>query len=406
MSAHQPLPRDSGVKNNRSAEADTLPDANEILETLIGPVLVKSPVIYSSRGAVEFDHVFSVWNWLVRDIDPGLLASAGPAFAPEATAQSRTAFALKIAELIARSRKTVEQDDEADRRMRVQMGGDEVYSHLDQIECAFRNQQLLPKAVAFGRAINGVNDEDALKLALVAFPVNEPAVSSLMMHAAIGPVKNPHRLISVILNIADTKTQEGIERTGMAPIVDAMIAHAQNQLCMFENSYGKFADIDLACTALDRFHRLMVAVSIITENDRSCPWAQKISGLIREISKMIEPRLARLDSDIRVSLRKPRAGADRIDPDLLLEALNGLYLLAAVKVARESLALNSMVSTLWASTGKDLETLMSRNLDAYRKEPGNEVLFERLNAGIKMAEVRFNPEYADILKRARDAVRR
>ena len=133
MSAHQPLPLDSSIKNDRNAEAGAVPDANEILETLIGPVLVKPPVIYSSRGAVELEHVLSVWNWLVRDIDPGLLTAAGPVFAPGATAGSRTSFALKIAELITRSRTAAEQNDEADRRLRVQMGGDEVYSHLDQI---------------------------------------------------------------------------------------------------------------------------------------------------------------------------------------------------------------------------------------------------------------------------------
>ncbi len=406
MSANQSLPLDSGAKNAPLAEGGKAPDVGDIIEALIGPVLVDPPVLYPFKGSVEKTQAIAVWNWLVRDIKPDLEQGAARALSAQATARSQSAFSLELADTISSTCQAVSKDEEAQRRLRVQIGGDEIFQSLDQIQSAFRHHQLLPQAVAFGRAINGVHNEDALKLALNAFPVNDPAVAALMMHAAIGPVKNPHRLVSVILDMADVQTQQGIEAAGLAPVVEAILAHAQNQLGVFVDSYGKFADIDLSCRALDRFNRLIVAVSIITENDRNCLWGQKVSGLIREISGMIEPRLSRLDSDIRVSLRKPRAGADCTDPELILDALNGLYLLVAVKAAKESLALNSLVSTLWVTTGKDLETLMSRSLEAFRKEPENPVLLERLNAGIKMAEVRFNPEYAAILIRARDTAGR
>ncbi len=402
MSAHQPLPHDSAVNKDCNTEADYVCDAGDIVEALMGPVLVDPPVLYPSEGAIEKPHAIAVWNWLVRDIEPGLTQEAGDALASETSPRLRSAFSLKIAELISRTRQSISQNEEEKRRFKVQIGGDEIFQSLERIQNALRYHQLLPQAVAFGRAINNVHDEDALKLALNAFPVDDPAVSALMMHAAIGQAKNPHRLVSVILDMSDAPTQQGVEAAGLAPVIEAVIAHAQNQLGVFVDSYGRFADIDLACRALDRFNRLIVAVSIVTENDKNCRWAQKVSGLVREVSRMIEPRLTRLDSDIRMSLRKPRTGVDRTDPELILDALNGLYLLVAVKAAKESLALNTIVNTLWATIGKDLETLMSRSLEAFRQEPDNPVFLERLNAGIKMAEVRFNPEYAAILTRARD----
>jgi hypothetical protein len=378
----------------------------DMLNALLGPILVEPPTVYAFDGAIERQHGVAVWKWLVRDVDPGLPNTAANALAADAAPELRARLSQKIADLIARARKSAGDDADRQRRLRVQLGEDVIYQRLDKIYNAFKYQRLLPQAVVFGRAINGVRDENALKLALNSFPVNDPVVSSLMMNAAIGEVKNPHRLISVVLSIAGSETQSAVEGAGFAPIVEALIAHAQNQLHIFADPYGKFADVDLACRALDRFYRLVLAIRNITECDKHCDWADKTSGLVRQMSQVIEPRLARVESDIRIALRKPRSGPDRLDPELLLEALNGMYLLIAVREARESLALNSLFSTVWAGTGKDLEVLISRNLDALRADPGNDIVAKRLNTGIKLAEIRFNPEYADILKRAKDGAGR
>ena len=387
-------------------EAGGVLAGEDVLKALIGPVLVEPPVIYSFAGAIQMQHGVAVWKWLVRDVVPDLPNTAASALAANADPRLHTRLSQKITELITKARTLAGKDPDHQRRLRVQLGEDEVFQRLENIQNAFKYQKLLPQAVIFGRAINGVRDENALKLALNAFPVNDPVVSSLMMHAAIGEVKNPHRLISVVLNIAGSETQRAVESAGFAPIVEALIAHAQNQLHIFADPYGKFADIDLACRALDRFYRLVLAIRNITECDKHCHWAEQLSGLVRQISQMIEPRLARVESDIRIALRKPRTGPDQLDPELLLEALNGMYLLIAVREARESLALNSLFSSVWAGTGKDLEVLIGRNLDALRQEPGNDMVARRLNTGIKLAEIRFNPEYADILKRARDGAGR
>jgi hypothetical protein len=91
-----------------------------------------------------------------------------------------------------------------------------------------------------------------------------------------------------------------------------------------------------------------------------------------------------------------------VDAEHVLAALNGLYLLMAVRQSRDSLAVNALLDQAWADTGQAVEVLVTRALDNFRVSPGDAIVRERLEAGIKMAEIRYNAEYADILRRARD----
>ena len=60
----------------------------------------------------------------------------------------------------------------------------------------------------------------------------------------------------------------------------------------------------------------------------------------------------------------------------------------------------------WLLTGQTLELHLNRNLDALRQNPADPIVAARLDTGIKMADVRFGSEYADVLRRARGGVER
>jgi hypothetical protein len=105
-------------------------------------------------------------------------------------------------------------------------------------------------------------------------------------------------------------------------------------------------------------------------------------------------------------MRRGREGSDRIDEDRMLAAINGVYLLATVRECRDSLALNAVFDQAWSQSGQALEVHLQRNLDLIRQNPADAPTSLRLDAGIKMAEVRFNPEYAETLRRARAAAER
>ncbi|UXN73441.1 hypothetical protein N8D56_21630 [Devosia sp. A8/3-2] len=131
-----------------------------------------------------------------------------------------------------------------------------------------------------------------------------------------------------------------------------------------------------------------------------------LSSLTKQISDRIEPRLKDVVPDINRALRKPREGTDRLDNDRLLAALNGVYLLSAVHDCRDSSALNALFDQARSQSGQTLEMHLQRNLELLRQNPADAPVGTRMEAGIKMAEIRFNPEYAETLRRARAAAER
>jgi hypothetical protein len=367
---------------------------------VIDSVIVEEPVEFDFDGAVSREHAAAVWTWVVRDVaadlidpevdesDPATLAALN-ALLPELMSRVRTAMAAAAA-----SRET-------ERRTIVAVGGEEPWRKLPTVLNALKCKNLLDKAQAFGRATNGMPDEAALASALQAMPLSDPAVAALLMQAAVGQVANPSRLMTAVVRITGAPTELAIVRAGFTPLVDAILSHAQNQIPALLQ-VGPFADIDLLCRAVDRFHRLARAINGYVELQRNGQWAMVLGALTKSVSERVEPRLRDVAANVNMAMRRPN-GADRLDADQLLAALNGVYVLAAVRDARDSLALNAVFDQTWAQLGQSLELHIERTLEHYRHNPADRVAGERLDAVIKMAEIRFNAEYADVLRRAKEA---
>jgi hypothetical protein len=368
---------------------------------VIDSVIVEDPADFEFDGAIAREHAFAAWTWMTRDLaselvdpeanpdDPATIA-AFDALLPELLGRARTAIAAAGA------------SHETERKIRTQLGGENQWRRLPLVLNALKCRNLLEKAQAFGRATNGMHDEAALANALQSMPLSDTTIAALLMQAAVGQVANPSRLITAIIRIAGTPTENAIVRTGFAPLVDAILAHAQNQIpALFQ--IGPFADIDLTCRAIDRFHRLVRAVHGYIELNRNGRWAMIVASLTKQVSSRVEPRLREVVMDVNKALRRHREGNDRLDSDQLLAALNGVYVLAAVRDARESLALNALFDQTWTQVGEALEMHIQRNLEILRQNPDDRVVAQRLDASIKMAELRFNVEYADVLRRAKEA---
>jgi hypothetical protein len=367
----------------------------------IESVLVEEPVDYDFDGAISREHAFAAWTWIVRDLaadlvdpnadetDPAILA-AFDALLPELLSRARTALAAAPASF------------DAERKLKTQLGGEEPWRRLPIVLNALKCRSLLDKAQAFGRATNGMQDEAALATALQSMPLSDKAIAALLMQAALGQVANPSRLVTAVIRIAGSATEDAVIRTGFAPLIDATLAHAQNQIPALIQ-IGPFADIDLTCRAIDRFHRLIRAVNGYVELNRNGRWAMIVAALTKQVSSRVEPRLREVPMDVNKALRRVREANDRLDSDQLLAALNGVYVMTTVRDARDSLALNALFDQAWTQVGQALEINIQRNLDILRQNPADRITSERLDASIKMAELRFNPEYAEVLRRAKEA---
>ena len=371
---------------------------------ILDPVIVEDPIRFTFAGSISRRHAQAIWIWMARDLGADLLDLNRV----EAASLEPGDFEPAIPQLLIRAREAVlavKSNPEAERRLHSHLGGEEGYERLPVVLNALRGRALLDKAQSFGRASNAIAEESALATALQSMPLHDPALAALLFHAAIGQTTNPTKTVGAVLRVAGSEQEAAVLRVGFGPLIDAILAHAQNQLFPMQ-PMGSYADIDLTCRAIERFHRLIRSIAAFIELSRNSRWGQIMGILTRQVSERIEPRLRTVVSDINQGLRQGREGADRLDTDRLLAGLNGCYLLAAVRGARDSLALNAMAEQAWVQSGQVIEMNITRNLDLLRQSPGDAIIAGRTDLGIKMAEVRFGAEYAQTLRRARAGVDR
>jgi hypothetical protein len=362
---------------------------------MIAPVVVDPPADFAFAGCVRRDHVKGVWTWMRRDL--GVLDNS-----QTAGDWHRDELEPMMPDLLAAARDALQQaegDATMLRRLATQLGDDDIPARLPGILFALRNRALLPKAQAFGRATASIADEAGIVTALQSMPLKDAGTAAMLLFAAMGQVPNPSRMVNAAIRIAGGSNERALLRARMGPLVDAILAQAQNQQHLVQAS-GPFADIDLACRAIERFHRLVRSISGYVELERGSPWSQCLGSLTRSISDRVEPRLREIVPHINGALRRGRDGFDRIDNDQVLAAMGGVYLLATLRDCRDSLALNALFEQVWSQAGQALETHIERALDLVRQDPANAVAAERLDIAIKLAEIRFNQEYAETLRRA------
>jgi len=370
---------------------------------LVDAILVYEPVLETFKGSVPYEAAQAIWTWVTRDLCSDI-------FAPE-TLSGGTLMASDVEaampEILSRMKAGLAQgqaDTEGARRLSAQLGREDARQHLPTMMLALRNRALLAKAQAFGKATNTISDEGALGTAMQAMPLQDPPLAALVFHAATGQVANPTKLILAAIKLAGAATEGAVQRVGLGPLVDAHIAHAQNQLRYFQMT-GPFADVDMVCRALERFHRLVRSLTGYLEFARGSQSTTTLSAITKHVSDRIEPRLKEVVTDLNQAMRR-RENADRLDTDKLLAAVGGIYLLATVRDCRDSLALNTVFEQAWNQSGQALEIHIQRNMDLFKENPEDANTIARLDAVIQMAQIRFSPEYADTLKRARQAAER
>lgn len=373
---------------------------------LIDPVIVEDPVLFTFDGAIGRDHAHAVWAWMRRDLGPDLLDDATHDGDRQ---EAAAALTVRLPDLLKRAQQSLAAaaaSTESERRLRAKLGGEDGLQRLPQVLLALRSRALLERAQSFGRAVNGMDDEAQIAAALRAMPLADRPLTALLMHAAMGQVIDPAVLVSAAIRVAGANSEQALNRVGLGPLIDAILAHAQNQLPLL-TQVGPFADIDLLCRALERFHRLARSVNALLDLGRNGRWAMVLGGLTRNVSDRVERRVRNIVPDLSRALRRQRDGvADRFDSDEILNAMGNLYLLATIREARDSLALNAMFEQTWNQVGQALEIHLERNLDSLRRDPADAITAQRLDAAIKMAEVRFGRDYAELMHRAREAAER
>jgi hypothetical protein len=366
---------------------------------LLDPVTLKERGDFEFECALALDDVAAAWTWMLRDLAADLIDEK----VLDESDRSRAAVEALMPDLIGRAQLALDaaaKSPEAGRRLTSQVGGEEARDRLPFILAALRCRGLFDKAQGFGRAANGLSDEGSLTLALQSLVGTDQTATPFLMFAMVGQMAQPMRLVSAAIRSAGEPTEPALIRTGFGPLVDSILAHAQDQIPVL-TQVGTFGDMDLICRAVDRYHRLMRAVIGLIELMRGNSWARMAATLTKHVSDKLDPKLRDVAPDVNKSLRR-REGTDRIDSDQVLSALNGMYLLATIRDCRDSLALNTLFDQVWSQVGQALEIHIDRLLDALRAKPSDSVASARLDAALKMAAIRFGQDYADTLRRAKE----
>lgn len=397
-------PNAANIANAARPSGRANPAARKPFCGVIDPILVDEPVHFSFAGSLVREGAMASWVWIMRDLCPDLISAE----AVENGTLKPAELEPVVPEILLRAKQAldkIDRDNEATRRFRAQFGRDNAREELNVALAALRARSLLTKAQSFGKAVNALSEDGAIGVALQSMPLSDPQMAALLFHAATGQLANPTRLIVAVIKLAGSAKEVTIARAGFSPLIDAYLAHAQNQMRNLQLT-GPFADIDLVCRSLDRFHRLVRALTGYIEFERGSRATQILATITKMVSDRVEPRIKEVVTDLNLAMRRPREGADRIDNDRMLAAVNGIYLLSAVRDCRDSLALNAVFDQAWSQAGQALELHIQRNLELIRQMPSDILTGQRLDAAIKMAEVRFNADYAETLKRARAAAER
>lgn len=362
----------------------------------LDPVTVPEPVVFSFEGSFSADHVAAIWTWVMRDLAPRI---AVPVVGESAT---ETIQDTLIAQMRATEAHAV-GDNDHQRRLIAQLGGDAARERLPTVVAALECRQAIAEALRVGR-LGETMSEPALTAAIRTFTARRPPLAALLGHAMLVGFADPARLVMRVTAIAGDESDTTVMRAGLAPLIEAVLANAQSQLSpLFQE--GPFADVDLVCRAIERFHQLIRPVTSCMALGSRSRWLTVAGGLTRLMSERIERRLADLIADMNLALR-PREGTDRLDRDRILAALSGCYLLKTARDCRDSLALNRVIDLDWEQIGQVLELHIERNLARLRQEPDDRITAARLEAAIKMSELRFGQDYANVMRRARDRAER
>ena len=394
--------RRTDIASNFSEEISKKGEA--VFFSIFAEILVDNPAPIEFSGSICKAHMKVLWLWLIRDIAPELSQMISDASDEKALKQALISHCPTLAEKVSDMISKSSASQEVNHRLLSQLNGEEIKNRLPTLYNALRCQSLIDKAGAFGHAANSIEDDASLGAALQSMSLQDPAIASLLFHAIVGQSQNPSRLIVSIAHNLGAASEAAFLRAGFLPLLEALLSHSQNQVALISGQQGIYVDADLMCKTIYRFNKLMRALTNYVELERYSYLCKTSSEITNQMARLVEPRLREVSADVSQSLRKPRDGKDRVDQDLLLSALNGIYILAAVRQAKESLALNALFEKVWIETKQILETLIDRNLEDYKKDISNKNTSQRLDMGIKMAEIRFGTDYAKILQQAKDKI--
>jgi hypothetical protein len=390
------------IDNEKAPEIAKSDIAFERLISAISVILTQDkPLIVGA--SLSKKHLMKFWEWVQRDVDRDTVSAINDVLgADKAPSEREIETQLNsLIELVEPIYEAALADNERRRRLSIQLGGPEVFDSLGTCLLVFKYIAFINSGFLLARELRRNAEVETFSYALdqAQFPSQE--AKKLWCLAFIRGIPKAELLANALAQKFTTKTENAIRATNLGEYLDALVIEAQKQIETIEQQTGTFRDVDLICRSIDRFHHISRSLQFNLDLPKTTPWVRHLEDLIKRAAIALNGRFNDVVKDVNKVLR-PAQGTDKthLDPNDVLQAYNGLYILTATRAARESLAVNAVVERAWRDVGQGLEVMVDRIFEHYKVVAGTDPFATaQADVAIKFCSIRFGDEYAQVLKR-------
>lgn len=349
------------------------------------------------------------WEWVQRDLESAEISEINNVLGGQKQPDEREleVSLSRIVDLVSPLVSQCADDSEKRRRLTIQVGGPEVFDAIPTILVAFSYVSYIVTGKNLGRELSAIEEPEAFTYALehIDFPAND--VKGLWCQTFVSGIERADLMAAAIAKLSYALTEEAIRKSGFGEYVDALLTNAQQQIEVIETQTGIFRDIDLTCRAIDRFHQIARGLHFHLDLSKSSRWNLTLERLVKRGANALSGKFSDVLHDVKKVLGPaPKGGGSKmLDPADILQAYNGLYIMAATRSARESLAVNAVVERGWKDIGTALEAMVDRIFEHFKHSAGSDSLDNaQVDIVIKFCAIRFGSEYAAILRRNKDNI--
>lgn len=374
-------------------------------------LLIDEVLPHKQKGRINRASLAGIWTIVERDLVPELIEGAerqvqDPGLSEADAASIASHLRDAVTPDLRRFLDTAAQDDKHRQRMVMAMGGERVYQDLFDVVEAFEAESwLTPFLDSLPEKLTDWDlKSDSPAAQRVKAAAGRHAENAALIAAAIlGRAESPASVATLASNLAGTQDARKLARSPYAAFVDVVLSEAERLYVVARKRSD--GDADMA-SSLSRYHSLIRGIDRDIDFSGGGPWYKRLADTRRQFSELVSAELEAAVSHVRRAIKVPAldpAGEPMVDRISVDEAKRALGMLALMRVAAESLAVNEVTARTRQTVEQTLE-IMTRKLlsDAAKcKAAEKRAHLAAVDVAIELCEGYFGKDYADLLRRSR-----
>jgi hypothetical protein len=403
------------ARHSDSLISEIEPRDNWLQRLFFSPVedlLVDAALCGPERGRIKRTSLSLIWAWLQRDVAPDKVREAlDIAQRLETDPEDIAALAEDLREHVA---PTVQQlidgahaTEKGRQKLAMLVGGARAMRDLEDVFAAFASRpwldalrESLPERLTEWdfkadspslKRIKSVTDRNSRFAFLVAAVV-------------LRRVEAPESMMSLAAGLAGSVSVKRIATSGYAVFAEAALSEVERFALI---ATGECSNTALG-EALNAYCRLVRVFDRQFEFEEKPEWQKRIAETRRAMSALVTRELDAMLGNVRRLLSVPAVGENGepiLDAGLMDEALRGVMLLNKMRDFAESLAVNEITARSRQSLEQSLEFKTRALLSGLAGAQGRARRAHQaaVDAAIELCEAYFGKDYADQLRRSRQA---